>query len=88
MTDTEVVKRAEAAILKHGYVGLDLNMAAMCICARRSGITLHRHSQRPGARNYAGFLDYWARKREFGHLRCGTEQEVVEAAIEDYEKSN
>lgn len=64
---------------EEGFVGMDLRMAALAI--------LHKRGEAPGfklAAHTAANIDYWARKREFGHARCASEDEVIKLAEEQY----
>jgi hypothetical protein len=83
MTDEEILKATRANILRSGYVGLDLNMAAMCIVARRNNWKLPFRSVHPRLeRSYDEKVAYWADRRDFDHHRCRSEQDVINLFIE------
>lgn len=79
------MKLAEAAneeIRQHGMVGLDFNMAVICICAKRTCDKVHFKSG--GALDYNGKVDYWARKRDFGEVHFDSEDAIIKRAFEKF----
>ena len=66
----------------NGFVGMDFNMAVMCIISKRikeRGVTFMS-----GGDTHQNKLDYWARRRNFGHLQVGSEDELLEFAAKKY----
>lgn len=65
----------------NGYVGLDFNMAVMCVIAKRTGTPMVFQL---GGGTYEFKLNYWASKRTFGHLTVKDEDELLTVAAKRY----
>lgn len=77
MNHKKLFKQARARIKCYGYVGLDFNMAVICIIAKRYKSYKVAFQCKD---NYHEKLDYWARKRSFGEVHYGSEDEILQAA--------
>ena len=75
-----LVLDASQDMQKNGFVGLDFNMAVTCICSKRLGIKVKFSLQDDN--QYEQNVDYWARKRDCGHLHVSNEDEVLQHAQE------
>ena len=80
---------AKADLDKNGFVGMDYNMCVLCIIAKRTGRKLQFAQGRVPATgmelSYEDKLDYWARKRHFGHLQVRDEDDMLAHAAKEYE---
>jgi hypothetical protein len=77
----KLFNKANKDFWNNGYVGLDYNMAVMCICAKRLNRKIEFCA---GGESYESKLDYWARKRHFGHLTVDSEDDLLTHAIKKY----
>lgn len=68
----------------NGFVGCDYNMAVMCICAKKTGIQMNFMT---GGGSYESKLEYWASKRNFGHLQVSSEDDLIQHAMKEYKIS-
>lgn len=68
---------------KNGYIGMDFNMAVMCICSKR----LNKKFNFMVGKNdipYDEKIEYWAGKRNFGHLQVNSEDDLLKHAEKEY----
>ena len=80
--DLEKLFNAAKKDLKlNGFVGMDYNMAVICIIAKKLN---KRVNFLFGGGSYESKLDYWARKRHFGHLQVNSEDELLEHAWKEF----
>lgn len=79
---------AKADLDEQGFVGMDYNMCVLCIIAQRTGRKLKFMKGRVPAtgmeQTYEAKLDYWARKRHFGHLQVASEDDMLAHAAKEY----
>jgi hypothetical protein len=83
---TKLIKAAQANLAEMGFVGLDYNMAVICICAR---LTNFRVKFMGGTENdddnvYQRKLSYWISKRDFCHLHVDSEEALIDHAMKEY----
>lgn len=77
MNLNELFDAAQKDLKLNGFVGMDYNMAVICIIAKKLN---KRVNFMFGGSSYESKLDYWARKRDFGHLQVSSEDELLEHA--------
>lgn len=81
----ELYKGALAALNESGFVGMDFNMAVLCICAKRTGQKVEFAKGRVPATGleptYEAKLEYWASKYRWHYA---SEDDILKAAEERY----
>jgi hypothetical protein len=66
---------------RDGYVGLDFNMAILCIISKRTG----RFVEFIILEDYKNKIEYWASKRHFGEVHFPSEEKMLERAWERFD---
>lgn len=79
-----LLSAAQEDLKQNGFIGMDYNMAVICIIARKLNIKLNFKS---GGSNYDTKIEYWASKRTFAHLRVSSEDKLIEHALKEYKIS-
>ncbi len=73
---------AKADLDQNGFVGMDYNMAVLCIISKR--ISSRKVTFTTGGFSHDAKVEYWASKRHFGHLQVASEDELLAHASKEY----
>lgn len=74
---------AQLDLKQNGFIGLDYNMAVICIISKRINLPV-KFQRGNSTLSYHQKLDYWASKRNFAHLQVASDDELLQHAMKEY----
>lgn len=81
----ELFDKVKLDLRRGGYVGMDFNMAVLCIISKRT--TERKIQFMKGGDSYEQKVEYWASKRYFGEISFDSEDAILKAALEKFSKA-